>query len=115
MNKGGLMVAKKEMTKFWVEDAFLPVTLVKVLPQEIVRYKDAGKDGYTAAVIGVEKQTPKKTKKGTEVPQYKMVTEMKVDEDFVKTHEAGKVLDASFLEGVKELTIIGTSKGKGFQ
>lgn len=51
MNKGGLIVTKKEMTKVWVEDKFLPVTLVKVLPQEIIRYKDTSKDGYTAAVI----------------------------------------------------------------
>ena len=63
MNKGGLMVTKKEITKVWVEDKFLPVTLVKVLPQEIVRYKDTSKDGYTAAVIGVGKKTAKKTKK----------------------------------------------------
>lgn len=63
MNKGGLLVAKKEMTKIWVEDKFLPVTLVKVFPQEIIRYKDASKDGYTAAVIGVGKKTTKKTKK----------------------------------------------------
>jgi ribosomal protein L3 len=44
MNKGGLIVTKKEMTKIWVADKFLPVTLVQVLPQEIVRYKDVNKD-----------------------------------------------------------------------
>ncbi|MBU0625979.1 hypothetical protein KKH82_00670 [Patescibacteria group bacterium] len=98
MNKGGLMVAKKEMTKIWVEDKFLPVTLVKVLPQEIIRYKDTEKDGYIAAVIGVDKKKSKTTKKGTEVPQYLIVTEMKVDEEFIKTHEVGKVLDTTFLE-----------------
>jgi large subunit ribosomal protein L3 len=51
------------MTKIWVEDKFLPVTLVKVLPQEIIRYKTNEKDGYVSAVIGVEKKAPKKTKK----------------------------------------------------
>lgn len=50
------------MTKVWMEDKFLAVTLVTVLPQEIIRYKDASKDGYTAAVIGVGKKTTKKTK-----------------------------------------------------
>ncbi|MEI7562277.1 MAG: hypothetical protein WCJ39_00725 [bacterium] len=44
MNKGGLIVAKKEMTKMWIGDMFVPVTLTKVIPQEIVRYKTAEKD-----------------------------------------------------------------------
>jgi len=115
MNKGGLMVTKKEMTKVWVEDKFLPVTLVKVLPQEIVRYKDTSKDGYTAAVIGVGKKTAKKTKKWADKTDYATVTEMKVDEDFIKAHEAGKVLDSDLLVWLKEVTVVGTSKGKGYQ
>lgn len=115
MNKGGLLVTKKEMTKIWVEDKFLPVTLVKVLPQEIIRYKDMSKDGYTAAVVGVGKKTSKQTKKWTEKVEYAMVTELKVDDDFVKTHEVGKTLDSALLEWTKEVTIIGTSKGKWFQ
>lgn len=115
MNKGGLMVTKKEMTKIWVDDKFLPVTIVKVLPQEIIRYKDEEKDGYVAAVIGVDKKKSKTTKKGAEIPQYTMVTEMDVDEEFIKAHEAGKVLDSSFLEWVELVEVIGTSKGKGFQ
>jgi large subunit ribosomal protein L3 len=92
----------------------LPVTLVKVLPQEIIRYKDTSKDGYTAAVIWVGKKTTKKTKRWTDKTDYSTVTEMKVDEDFVKAHEVGKVLDSALLEWLKEVTVVGTSKGKGF-
>jgi large subunit ribosomal protein L3 len=40
---------------------------------------------------------------------------MKVNEDFVKAHEVGKALDASLLEWVTEVTVVGTSKGKGYQ
>jgi len=115
MNKGWLLVTKKEMTKVWVEDKFLPVTLVTVLPQEIIRYKDASKDGYTAAVIWVGKKTIKKTKKWTDITNYATVTEMRVDEDFVKAHEVGKIFDADFLEWLKEVAVVGTSKGKGYQ
>ena len=49
------MVAKQEMTKMWVGDKFVAVTLAKVLPQEIIRYKTQEKDGYSAVVVGVEK------------------------------------------------------------
>jgi ribosomal protein L3 len=50
------------MTKMWIDDKFLPVTLVKVVPQEVVRYKTKEKDGYVCAVIGVEKKLLKKEK-----------------------------------------------------
>lgn len=43
-NKGGIVVVKQEMTKMWFDDKFVAVTLVKVLPQEIVRYKTQEKD-----------------------------------------------------------------------
>ena len=64
MHKWWLIVKKQEMTKIWVNDAFVAVTLAKVLPQEIIRYKNEEKDGYVAAVIGVEKKEVS-TKKGT--------------------------------------------------
>ena len=50
------------MTKMWIEDNFVPVTLVKLVPQEIVRYKTQEKDGYVSAVVGVEKKELKKDK-----------------------------------------------------
>jgi ribosomal protein L3 len=46
----------------WIDDTFLPVTLVKVVPQEVLRYKTQEKDGYVAAVIGADKKTLKKEK-----------------------------------------------------
>jgi ribosomal protein L3 len=38
------VVKKQEMTRVWVDDKFVPVTIVKVMPQEIVRYKTDEKD-----------------------------------------------------------------------
>lgn len=43
---------KQEMTKLWVNDKLVPVTLVKLIDQEIVRYKTVEKDGYSAVVVG---------------------------------------------------------------
>lgn len=102
-NKGGIVVAKQEMTKMWIDDKFVVVTLAKVLPQEIIRYKTQEKDGYIAAVVGVEKKELKK-EKGQKLT-YSMVAEFPVDEAFVSANEAGKVLDASLLEGIASLAV----------
>lgn len=113
MNKGWLIVKKKEMTKMWIEDNFVPVTLVQLIPQEIVRYKTQEKDGYVSAVVGVEKKELKK-EKGQKIT-YKKEQEYKVDDAFVSAHQAGSLLDIALLEGVTQVDVTGTSKGKGFQ
>ena len=113
MNKGWLIVAKKEMTKMWIEDNFVPVTLVQLVPQEIVRYKTQEKDGYVSAVVGVEKKELKKDK-GQKI-KYKKTQEYRVDDSFVSAHQAGSVLDLWLLEGVVQVDVTGTAKGKGFQ
>jgi ribosomal protein L3 len=84
------------MTKMWIEDNFVPVTLVQLIPQEIVRYKTEEKDGYVSAVIGVQKKELKKDK-GQKIT-YKKMQEYKVDDAFVSAHEAGLVLDLGLLE-----------------
>jgi len=111
MYKWWLVVRKKEMTKMWVNGAFVSVTLVEVIQQEVLRYKNNEKDGYVAVVVGVEKK--KKTSIG-KLP-YRLITEFLVDKDFVQNHKEGGILDTTILEGVEELSVIGTAKGKGFQ
>ncbi|MFA7298741.1 MAG: 50S ribosomal protein L3 [Candidatus Absconditabacterales bacterium] len=113
MNKGGLIVAKKEMTKMWIDNNFVPVTLVQLIPQEIVRYKTQEKDGYVSAVIGVEKKELKKDK-GQKI-KFKKTQEYRVDDAFVSTHQAGAMLDVTLLEGVTQVDVTGEAKGKGFQ
>lgn len=111
--KGGLVVSKKEMTRIWVDGKMVPVTLVEILPQKILRYKTAEQDGYQAVVIGVgEKETKKE--KGNKLA-YDVVTEFKVDDTFQSAHEAGKVLDTAFIEGIETFEVKGVSKGKGYQ
>ncbi len=106
-------MAKQEMTKMWLDDKFVAVTLVKVLPQEIVRYKTQEKDGYVSAVVGVEKKELNK-EKGQKLT-YSMLTEFPVDETFVATHQAGEALDATLFDGVNSVMVVGMTKGKGFQ
>ncbi len=101
------------MTKMRIDDAFVPVTLVQVVPQEILRYKTQEKDGYLSVVVGVEKKELNKTK-GQKIV-YTKVQEYKVDDAFVAAHQAGSALDFSLLEGVEVVDVTGISKGKGFQ
>jgi ribosomal protein L3 len=39
------------MTKIWIDGSFVPVTLMKLLEQEIIRFKTIETDGYNAVVI----------------------------------------------------------------
>ncbi len=111
--KWGLVVAKKEMTRLWIDGKMVPVTMVEVLPQKIVRYKTVEKDGYQAAVIGVGEVETKK-EKGQKLA-YDMQTEFDVDDAYVTSHEAGSILDLSSMDGVKTVEVKWTSKWKWYQ
>lgn len=113
MEKWGLIVKKQEMTKIWVNDQFVPVTLAKILPQEIIRYKNEEKDGYVAVVVWVEKKEVT-TKKGSK-NVYAMISEFKVGSDFISANEAGKQITSDFMEGIEFVNATGTAIGKGFQ
>ena len=111
--KWGLVVAKKEMTRLWIDGKMVPVTMVEVLPQKIVRYKTVEKDWYQAAVIGVDEVETKK-EKGQKLA-YDMQTEFDVDDAYVASHEAGSVLDLSSMDGVQSVEVKWTSKWKWYQ
>ncbi len=113
MTKGGLIVRKKEMTRLPVGNSLTAVTLLQIVPQEVVRYKNMEKDGYEAVVIGADKKETKK-KKGQKVTYSRMV-EFGSSEEFMQANSAGSALTASILEGVEKINVTGTSKGKGFQ
>lgn len=97
----------------WIDNKFIPVTLVKIIPQELIRYKSEEKDGYSAAVVGVDKKDLKK-KKGQKV-KYKMVIEYDIDDTFIQDYKEGSIIDEALLDGVDSVSVIWTSKGKGFQ
>lgn len=113
MNKWGLIVVKKEMTKIWINDEFVPVSILEVIPQEIVRYKNQEKDWYVAAIIWTWKKELNKEK--WQKIKYKTLTEFKVDDSFVSSNEAGKIIDVDFLSWVEKVNITGESKWKWFQ
>jgi ribosomal protein L3 len=50
---GALIGVKQEMTRVWKDDKQIPVTLIKVVNQEVIRYKTVEQDGYSAVVVGL--------------------------------------------------------------
>ncbi len=90
----------------------VPVTYLKVEPNVVVRTKTAEKDGYNAIILGVG---PKRrmSKDGKEVVKYREQKEWQVEtlEEFAPGKEL--VMDGLAVESL--VTIVGVSKGKGFQ
>lgn len=114
MNWAWLIVTKKEMTRTWENWKMIPVTVVKVLPQEIIRFKTQEKDWYSAVVVWVNRKDLNK-KKGQKV-KYSMTIEFRnIDDNFSNNYKSWSAIDINLLEGVDEVKLVGTSKGKGFQ
>lgn len=114
MNKAWLIVAKKEMTRIWENWKMIPVTVVKVLPQEVVRFKTQDKDWYSAVVVWVNKKELNKDK--WQKVKYSMTTEFKnIDDSFVDTYKSWTIINIDLLEGIDEVSLVWTAKWKGFQ
>lgn len=110
----GLIAKKVGMSR-----AFLPsgeavaVTYLQVEPNVVVRTKTKEKDGYDAVVLGIGKKEWK-TRKGTAHVRYALQKEWQVDS--LDGFEPGKELTAeAVLPADSKVTIVGISKGKGFQ
>ncbi len=104
----GILAKKREMTRVYEDGKMVPVTVLEVVPQEVVRTKRAEKDGYNAIVIWTGKKELDKDK-GIKT-KYVYQREFRVDildvaEEFVD----------NFLKDLKEVKLRGVSKGKGFQ
>ncbi len=113
MNKGWVVVKKQEMTKVWIDDKFVPVTIVKIIPQEIVRYKNQEKDWYSAVVIGLDKKE-KQSKKWTKTVYADMV-EFKVDDEYTQKNQITNVIDLDTIQWAEFVDVTWISKWKGFQ
>jgi large subunit ribosomal protein L3 len=100
----GLIVTKQEMTRIWQDTKMIPVTLVIMPEQVVVRYKTMENDGYTAVVVGV----PSK-KWG-----YSLLKEFHCNESTIQSYPVGSSFSDLLIDGTA-YNLVGTSKGKGFQ
>lgn len=84
---GGLFLKKQEMTRLWINNRFVPVTLAVALPQRVLRHKTQENDGYSALVLEIQT--------GNKAPE---LAEIRVDEADLATFPVGAPLEISLLE-----------------
>lgn len=108
----GIIAKKIGMSRVFREDGTaVPVTYLKVDPNTVVRHRLKDRDGYDAVVLGA---SPKKwkTRKGKEHTKFKAEREFMVES--LDGFDVGKEVTAEAIPKESVVTVVGTSKGKGF-
>jgi large subunit ribosomal protein L3 len=118
----GIIGRKVGMTQVYSEDGrAIPVTVIQAGPCVVVQRKSKEKDGYAAVQVGlVEEKAPRNVTKPMKghfakagLPPCRVLREFRV-EDGSEAKVGDKISVESFAPGDR-ITIVGTSKGKGFQ
>ncbi|MBI5152229.1 50S ribosomal protein L3 [Candidatus Peregrinibacteria bacterium] len=107
----GILGKKIGMTRLIQDDGrVIPITVVQCTPNTVDQIKTVEKDGYPAIVLGFDA-----LKKPTKTVRYRHLREFKTDAKDLEKYKKGDAVTLEILKDVKEVTITGTSKGKGFQ
>lgn len=110
-----LLGKKIGMTQLWINDKFVPVTVIQVPKAEIIEEKTIEKHGYNSLKVGAFLVNEKKLTK-PEAGQFK-----NTENNYKKIYEiAGiqetdsKFIDITFFAEGEKVKITGKSKGHGF-
>ncbi|MDO8469099.1 MAG: 50S ribosomal protein L3 [Candidatus Peribacter sp.] len=109
----GLIARKVGMSKVFLESGeAIPVTYLRVPVNIVVRTKTKEKDGYDAVILGID---PKnwKSRKGKEHVRYAVQKEWAVES--LDGLNPGAEVTVAIVPAESQVTIMGVSKGKGFQ
>lgn len=110
---------KESMVSFVGNDGLATAaTLLSVGPVSITQVKSKAQDGYEAIQMGFGTRAVKNISKAVQghtkdIGLFAVIREFRVDD--TSAWKKGDVIDASTFEVGDEVTISGTSKGKGFQ
>ncbi len=115
----GLIGRKTGMTQVFDDSgALVPVTIIKVEPNQVVGRRSEEKNGYNAVVLGAF-DVKKKRLKAPVAGQFKNGLEPKrvlVEfRDYERECEIGDQLGADIFEGTHFVDVQSRSKGKGYQ
>ena len=122
MSVQGIIGRKVGMTQVYAEDGrAFPVTVIQAGPCVVVQRKSKDKDGYSAVQIGlVEGRAPKRVTKPLKghfekasLPPCRVLREFRVEEG--AEVKVGDKLSVELFAPGDDITVIGISKGKGFQ
>lgn len=102
------------MTQIFRQDGnVVPVTVVKILPSEVVAVRSKAQDGYDSVQIGYGK-LEKKGKTGKNQKKFKGLKEFRSKKD-LGSFKPGDAIDAEVFSPGEKVTVSSVSKGKGFQ
>ncbi|MBL8047329.1 MAG: 50S ribosomal protein L3 [Chthonomonas sp.] len=117
----GILGIKVGMTQVYDnEGRVIPVTVIQAGPVIVTQLKTLEKDQYTAVQVGFGEQSDKHLtfpkfghlKKAGLTKNVRHMREFRVEK--VDGFELGQEIDASIFEAGQEVTVTGTSKGRGF-
>ena len=109
----GLIARKVGMSRVFLPTGeAVAVTYLAVEPNVVVRTKTKEKDGYNAVVLGIGEK-PWRSRKGKEHVRFAVQKEWQVES--LEGLEPGKKITAELFAPESLVTIVGVSKGKGFQ
>ena len=114
-----LIGRKIGMTQLFNDEGMrIPVSVIQVKPNMVVRERTADKHGYDAKVIGADPIKKARVLKPVagQFPQGIDPTRFLMEfKDFEKDCKVGDALGVEIFEGVRFVDVRGTTKGKGFQ
>jgi len=114
-----LIGRKMGMTQVFTEDGTrIPVSVVQVEPNTVVRERSEDVNGYRAMVLGADALKKSRVTKpyAGQFPQGIEPTRFLLEfRDFERECKVGDRLGVEVFEGVRWVDVRGTSKGKGFQ
>ena len=114
-----ILAKKLNMTQFFGEDGkVFPATLVEAGPIKVVQVKTVLKDGYDAVQFGYGEQKESRLSKAVighakGLGNFRHLKEFRLDG--ATEMKAGDTFDAGVFAPGDGVTVIGVSKGKGFQ
>ena len=115
----GLIGKKIGMTQAFDESGRLvPVTVIAVEPNVVVRKRTEDADGYSAVILGAEKAKESRVSKpvagqfGADVEPRRHLVEFR---DFDAECEVGQEFAVDLFENVSHVDVSGAAKGKGYQ
>jgi len=118
----GLFGLKVGMTEIYKGDKLIPVSVVLAGPCKVIQIKNKDKDGYYSLKLGfvqVDSNKLNKPMKGVFLKAglneyYKIIGEIKVNEEIAKKYKVGDVIDVDLFKVGDLVKVTGKTKGRGF-
>jgi len=117
----GILGKKLGMTQVFTKDGrCLPVTVVQAGPCTVIQKKTVGSDGYNSVQLGFEEIDFRKLNKAQkghfqkrELKPFYWLKEFRINN--IDDYQVGQVLTVKRFKEGDSVTVMGVSKGKGFQ